>query len=278
MQIRLLSIAILLLFSKLISAQTLKVASYNIRLETSGDVGNLWQDRKAPLTALVQYHDFEIFGIQEGFIHQIKDMLQLLPEYAYIGVGRDDGAEQGEHSAIFYRKDLFEVHKQGTFWLSGTDTQHPNKGWDAVLPRICTWGIFKDKRNGKSFIFMNTHFDHIGKEARKQSADLILAKAKEFAADLPLILSGDFNIDQHNDAYKVLANSHVVQDAYIIAKHKYALNSTFNNFGKSITADERIDHIFVTPNFKVIKYGILTDTYMGKYPSDHFPVSAELQW
>ncbi len=259
-------------------AQKMNVATFNIRMKTDSDVGNLWKDRYRHLTDLIKFHEFEIFGVQEAFKEQLNDMSAQLPDFKYIGVGRDDGADKGEHSSIFYDTKRFEVSKSGTFWLSPTDTEKPNKGWDAALPRICTWGIFKDKSNGKKFIFMNTHFDHVGIEARRESAKLILAKAKEFAKDLPLILTGDFNIDETNEAYFTLAKSGVVQDVYDLAKIKYEPNSSFNAWGKNIQEKARIDHIFITKPFTVRKYGILTDTYMGKFPSDHFPVIAELNW
>lgn len=231
-------------------AQNIHVASFNIRLKTNSDVGNLWDDRKEAVCNLILFHEFDIFGIQEGFIEQVRDMQTLLPGFDYVGVGRDDGAQKGEHSAIFYNTDRFEVLKSGTFWLSDTNTEKPNKGWDAALPRICTWGVFKDKQNDSEFIFMNTHFDHVGVVARNESAKQILAKAKEFAADLPLILTGDFNVDENNDAYKLLANSQVVTDTYEKAPIKYLPNSTFNGWGKSLKPSGRIDHIFVTPNFQ----------------------------
>lgn len=259
-------------------AQQMNVATFNIRMKTDGDVGNLWQDRYTHLTDLIKFHEFEIFGVQEAFKEQLNDMSSKLPNFKYIGVGRDDGADKGEHSSIFYDTRRFEVGESGTFWLSATDTKTPNKGWDAALPRICTWGIFKDKKNGKKFIFMNTHFDHVGVEARKESAKLILTKAKELAKNLPLILTGDFNIDENNEAYFTLSKSGVVEDTYDLAEIVYEPNSSFNSWGKSIKEKGRIDHIFITKPFKVHKYGILTDTYMGKFPSDHFPVYVELNW
>lgn len=265
-------------FALLLKAQDLTVASFNIRMKTTSDTGNLWDDRKQALTSLIQFHEFDIFGIQEGFYVQVQDMKQLLPGFDYVGVGRDDGKQEGEHSAIFYNTARFARIKSGTFWLSAHDTEHPSKGWDAVLPRICTWGVFQDKENGKQFIFMNTHFDHVGIEARRESAKLILAKAKEFAKDLPLILTGDFNVDETNEAYFTLAKSGVVTDAHALAKIVYEPNSTFNGWGRSLKPQGRIDHIFITKPFSVHKYGILTDTYNGKYPSDHFPVMAELTW
>lgn len=273
-----LSILFLLGFFYILSAQELTVASFNIRLKTTSDVGNLWDDRKHAVTNLIQFHEFDIFGIQEGFYEQVQDMKNQLPGFEYIGVGRDDGAQKGEHSAVFFNKQRFKLIKDGTFWLSDTDTEKPNKGWDAALPRICTWGVFEDNQNNKQFIFMNTHFDHIGVEARRESAKLILEKAKELAGDLPIILTGDFNVDETNEAYFTLAKSGIVRDAHELAKIVYEPNSSFNAWGKGLKPKQRIDHIFITKPFKVRKYGILTDTYMGKFPSDHFPVVSVLHW
>ena len=216
--------------------------------------------------------------------------------YDYIGVGRDDGKQAGEHSAIFYRKEKFEVLDHGDFWLS-TITDRPNKGWDAVLPRICTWGKFRDKQTGFTFLFFNLHMDHIGVQARAESAKLILKKLKEFPEKLPAILTGDFNVDQHNESYLLLDNSGIMRDSYQIADFRYVPNGTFNAFHADRKTDSRIDHLFLTKEFDVKKYGVLTDTYrseakesaqkeqdanfpkevsMQKYvartPSDHFPV------
>lgn len=259
-------------------AQSFHLATYNIRQRNQVDTGNLWQDRKDMVTNLIKYHDFDIFGVQEAFKDQMDDMQQALPNYASIGVGRDDGKEKGEYSAIFYKKERFSALSGGTFWLSATNTESPNKGWDAALPRICTWGIFQDKTNGKKFIMMNTHFDHIGKVARKESAKLMLQKAKELAKGLPLIISGDLNVDEKNEAYFTLANSETVKDTYDLSPKVYEPNSTFNGWGKNIVQKKRIDHIFVSKPFRVLNFGILTDTYMGKYPSDHFPVAVLLDW
>lgn len=259
-------------------AQTLHVATFNIRQKNNVDQGNLWDDRKKAVNDLIKFHQFDIFGVQEAYKVQIDDMLAQLPGYAYIGVGRDDGHEKGEYSPILYNTTRFKMLESGTFWLSNTDTKTPNKGWDAALPRVCTWGIFRDNKSKKKFIFMNTHFDHIGVEARRESAKLILAKAQELAKNLPLILTGDFNVDETNEAYFTLANSDIVKDTYDLASIVYEPNSTFNSWGKNIKPKSRIDHIFITKPYKVKRYGVLTDTYLGKFPSDHYPVYAELIW
>lgn len=261
-----------------LQAQALQVGTYNIRQRNTIDEGNLWQDRREHLCKLIRYHDFDLLGIQEAFKDQLEDMLKLLPKYGAVGVGRDDGKDKGEHSAILYKKSRFTLIKSDTFWLSDTDTEKPNKGWDAALPRICTWAIFEDKENGKRFIMMNTHFDHVGKVARTESAKLMLQKAHELAKDLPLIITGDLNVDEKSDAYNTLASSPYIQDTYELAPLVYEPNSTFNGWGKSLKAKERIDHIFISKPFNVLKYGVLTDTYMGKFPSDHFPVLVHMEW
>lgn len=260
------------------SAQSFRAATFNIRLQTTQDVGNEWQNRKHAVAQLINFHEFDIFGVQEAFYSQMQDLQADLPQYRYIGVGRDDGQQKGEFSAVFYNPDRFELLSEGTFWLSDTDTQSPNKGWDAALPRICTWGIFRDIQNGQEFIFMNTHFDHRGVQARIESGKLILAKAKELSNGLPIVLVGDFNVDEHSDAYTSLANSGIVKDSYVVAPFVYEPNSTFNGWGKSLKEKQRIDHIFISPPFQARKYGVLTDTYMGKFPSDHFPVMVDLNW
>ncbi len=223
-----------------------------------------------------------------------------MPEYEYIGVGRDDGAQGGEYAAIFYKPERFELLDSGNFWLS-EDTTQPNKGWDAECIRVCTWGKFLDKLSGNTFVHFNLHMDHIGVVARAESAKLILEKIKAFPEKLPVMLSGDFNVDQLNESYLLLQNSGILSDAYTTADMVYANNGTFNAFQPDAMTEERIDHIFLSPEFKVKKYGILTDTYRSpadetdtvdtsnfpkevglmKYtartPSDHFPVAIRVE-
>ena len=287
-----------LLISFCLQAETMVVATFNIRNANGGDSisGNGWGQRYPYIAQLVQFHGFEIFGTQEGKYHQLQDLKAAMPGYDYIGVGRDDGKQAGEFSAIFYKTDRFEVLEHGDFWLS-PETDHPNKGWDAALPRICTWGKFKEKNSGFEFIYFNLHMDHIGVQARSESAKLILQKVKEQPSHIPVILSGDFNVDQTNESYALLNNSGVMRDAYEMADLRYAPNGTFNGFHPDRMTTSRIDHIFLSDDFQILKYGILTDTYrtpvkesaekekngnfpkevsMQKYearmPSDHFPV------
>jgi len=258
-------------------AQEFIVATYNIRYDADSDIGNRWKDRAPHLTQLIKFHGFDIFGTQEGLKHQIEAIKSDLPGFEYIGVGRDDGKAGGEHAAIFFDTQKFEAIKHGNFWLS-ENTEVPNKGWDAVLPRICTWGLFSDKRTGFQFFLFNTHFDHIGTEARKESANLIVRKAHELGHGIPMIITGDFNVDQHSESYQVLQNGGSVKDAYELAPSPYAPNGTFNGFDITRVSDSRIDHIFLSPPFRVVRYGILTDSYAGKLPADHFPVMAEVHY
>lgn len=292
--------SIVLLFGCLltIQAESMIVATYNLRNANQGDsiAGNGWGQRYPYIAQLVQFHGFDIFGTQEGKNYQLEDLKNAMPGYDYIGVGRDDGKQKGEYSAIFYRTAKFEVLDHGDFWLS-TITDRPNKGWDAALPRICTWGKFRDRKSGFTFLFFNLHMDHIGVQARSESAKLILKKVREIPEKLPVILTGDFNVDQNNESYLLLDNSGIMRDSYQIADFRYAPNGTFNAFHTDRKTESRIDHLFLTKEFKVRKYGILTDTYraeitesekkeqdanfpkevaLQKYvartPSDHFPV------
>ncbi|SDM33763.1 Metal-dependent hydrolase, endonuclease/exonuclease/phosphatase family [Catalinimonas alkaloidigena] len=266
----------LLTLSSLCS-QDLRVATYNIRYDAASDTLDRWSKRHPFVAQLVQFHDFDIFGVQEALHHQMQDLSGKLPGYAFIGVGRDDGKQKGEYSAIFYKKDRFEVLKQSTFWLAET-TDKPVKGWDAALPRICTWGQFRDKATGKTFYFFNTHFDHVGVEARKNSAKLIVRKIKEIAGNAPVVLTGDLNLGQDSDAYKIFRDSPELHDTHDTAQRVYDNNGSFNGFGYRPIDDQRIDHVFVSDQFQVATYGLLTDTYYGRYPSDHFPVMAVLRY
>lgn len=260
------------------SAQTLTIGSYNIRLYTPRDTGNLWETRAPVVASLIRFHDFDVFGTQEGFRHQLNDLRTALPQYAYYGAGRDDGKEGGEHSAIFYKKDRFRLVKKGDFWLSQTPNK-PSKGWDATCcNRLCSWVQLQDNQTKKKFFVFNVHYDHQGVVARKESSKLLLEKIKEIAAKDPVVLTGDFNGDQESEWYQTVAYSNLLKDTYRQAEHPYANSSSFNDWGRANDRSEIIDHVFTTDHFQVLKWGLLTDTYHGKFPSDHFPVLVSLKW
>lgn len=267
-------------------AQQFIVGTYNLRNDNNKEdaqQGNGWKQRYPVIASLVQFHQFDIFGTQEGLKHQLENLKDSLPGFAYIGVGRDDGKEAGEHSAIFYNTKKFKLLKNGDFWLSET-TDKPNKGWDAVLPRICSWGQFREIKTGFTFYMFNLHMDHIGVKARAESSKLILKKIKEMTAGQQVILTGDFNVDQTSESYTLLDQSGVLRDAYEITKLRYAHSASFNGWKDNVASYGRIDHIFLTKGFTVQRYGILDDTYRSeeggvgsvRMPSDHFPVMAEV--
>lgn len=260
-------------------AQELKVASYNIRYANEGDAekGNGWEGRLPVIASQVKFFDFDLMGVQEAIDRQLKDLDVKLPAYARIGVGRKDGKTGGEYSPIFYKKERFKLLDHDTFWLSETP-ETPSKGWDAALNRICTWGKFRDKESKEDFFYFNLHMDHRGQEARKNSTLLVLEKIQEIAGDAPVILSGDFNFDQSHPNYKLIANSGFLKDTYELAPIRLAPNGTFNQFNFNNTDhDRRIDHIFVNDQVEVSRYAILTGSYKGHFPSDHFPVVVEVE-
>lgn len=266
-------------------AQQFTVATYNMRNDNASNDdsvrGNGWKQRLPVIVKLIQFHDFDIFGTQECLIHQLKGLKASMPSYAYTGIGRDDGKTEGEFSAIFYKTTKFKLLAHGDFWLAPI-TDKPNKGWDAALPRICSWGSFQEIKTGYKFYYFNLHMDHIGVVARRESAKLVLTKIKAIAGTAPVIFLGDFNVDQTSDSYAVINTSGTLKDAYELSPIKYAENGTFNDFNADTKTTSRIDHIFLTKDFTVKRYGILTDSYRGKakggdqyeakLPSDHFPV------
>lgn len=254
------------------------IGSYNLRNDNQGDTGNLWAQRATVVANLIRFHQYDVFGIQEGFKNQVDDINTALPEYAHYGLGRDDGKEGGEHSSIFYRKDKFKLLNKGDFWLS-ENPDNPGLGWDATCcNRICTWVQLQDLESGKKFYYFNAHFDHQGKIARVESSKLILKKIDEIAAKAPAIFTGDLNGGHQSEWYLTLSNSALLKDTYTQVKYPYENNSSFNGFGKSIRPSGVIDHVFVTKDFKASRWGILTDTYMGKFPSDHFPILVDVNF
>ena len=272
-------VLLLVIFSSSIigvSAQQYKIATFNIRYDNRNDTGNLWVDRKPYVSGLVKFHDFDIVGMQEVLKNQLDDLSGLLADYDKVGVGRDDGKDKGEHEPVFYKKSRFVQLQHGDFWLSETP-EKPGPGWDARLNRICTWVQLQDRQSKKRFYVFNVHFDHQGIQARKESSKLMLTRIKSIAGNNPAILLGDFNGDHQSEWYQTLARSVVIRDALKDVKEPYFNNGSFNSFGKSLAHHSVIDHIFISKTFTALKWGVLTDSYQGKYPSDHFPVMAEIR-
>lgn len=293
-------ILVAILFTSIsLSAQELVVASYNIRNDNSGDAkrGNGWAQRCPIICDQIEWNNVDIFGAQEVKRNQIDDMLSELEGYAFVGVGRDDGKDKGEFSPVFYKTDRFKLLDQGTFWISETPEKVGVKGWDAALPRICSYARLQDKVTKKKFWFFNLHMDHIGVEARKEGAKLIARKITEMCGNEPAMVSGDFNVDQNNEAYKTIVSQGVLTDSYEKSAKRYIQNGTFNSFNPNLYTKSRIDHIFVTKQVNVSHYAVLTDgywtentmpaksikgeaapkeisfqKYVHRCPSDHYPV------
>lgn len=266
---------VLFVWGQALQAQTLITGTFNIRYDNPKDTGNLWAQRSPICAALIRFHGFDIVGTQEGLRHQLDDLQSALPDYAYYGRGRDDAASKGEHSAIFYRKDRFKVKDSGDFWLS-ENPEGPGFGWDARHNRICSWLRLEDKKSKKNFYVFNVHYDHQGVVARTQSSMLILQKIRSIAGKTPVILMGDFNGNHQSAWYRSIQESEELEDAFTLAKDPYINNGSFNNFRVYPSSKDIIDHIFLTKAFTLKRYGILTDTYHGRFPSDHYPVLAEV--
>lgn len=259
----------------------IKWATFNIRLDTPYDSLNNWEYRKDSVASFIRNQDLDIVGMQEVLHNQLVDLKTRLPEYAEIGVGREDGKTKGEYAPIFFKKDRFEVLDNNTFWLS----QYPDSigfiGWDGACTRIATWAKMKDKQNGKIFMAINTHFDHVGTEARRKGALLIIEKIKEIVGDQPAVLTGDFNVNDSSEAYNTLTtNSFVLKDAHKEAQTKEGVDYTFHNFGRiEPSSCEKIDFIFITPNIKVSNSCIPEEAKQeGKFLSDHNPEVVQISF
>ena len=271
------SILVLLIFNGISSAQNLKLMTYNIRLDLESDGENKWSNRKDFWASQITFYEPDVFGIQEALPHQVTDIASALPEYSYVGIGRD-GIGKGESSNIFFKKDRFKMVQENTFWLSETP-EKISKGWDAALNRVCTYVLLKDNKTKKSFWVFNAHLDHIGELARTNAIQLILSKIKEVnTKNFPVFLTGDFNTEPNEQRITDLKKQ--MDDSYDITKQKpFGPTGTFNAFQYFEPVTKRIDYIFLSKNnpFKVLKYAVLTDSKNLKFPSDHFPVLVELQ-
>jgi len=251
--------------------QSLSFLTYNIRYDNPADGDDAWPKRREFLARQLRFHAPDVFGIQEGLKHQVDYLKEQLPGYSTVGVGRDDGREAGEYSTLFFRTDRFRALESGTFWLSERpDTV--SKGWDAALPRICTWALLHDKVAKRKFLVYNTHFDHIGKEARKSSAALILSRILEKnTKNYAVVVMGDLNSGPNSEPIWMLSQN--LHDAYTHSSEPpFGPPGTFNGFRFNEPVELRIDYIFVSPDLKVQKYAVLSDSKDLHYPSDHLPV------
>lgn len=262
--------------------EPLRIGTYNIQYDNLNDPVNTWESRNKILEPQLKALDFDIFGSQEPYINQLDDMMKYLPEYTYIGksITGEVGVARRHYVPIFYKTEKFEVLKDGMFWLSETPNIPNSKGWDAYSVRVCVWAQFKDKTTGKEFYHFNTHFDHIGVEAKRQSATLLLQKIKDIAGDSPCFVTGDFNSNQKTVAYNTLVTSNTIVDSRGKAEKRTNEDwPTFNDYKLISTPAAnatRIDHVFINAKGTRVKsWEIVNKDFKGKYPSDHFPIIVE---
>ena len=264
-----------------LSSQTLNVMSFNIRYNTSSDKENAWPNRKNKVAGQILFHDVHVVGVQEAQHDQMMDLKERLVRFKYVGVGRDDGKTAGEYSAIFYDTTRVKLLKTETFWLSETPTVPGSKSWDAAITRIVTWARFRDLKTKKQFFVFNTHFDHLGKKARAESARIILQKVKTLAGKLPVIVTGDFNTPPSDEPYQLIVEANnkdrLTDSKTICATAHYGPTGTFNDFRTKERDNEPIDYIFIKNKVKVLKHGTLSQTWEGRFSSDHFPVFATVE-
>ncbi len=261
--------------SKAQKDKAINVMSYNIRLNTATDGINAWPNRKDNVKALVKFYDTDILCVQEALPEQFDALLENT-DFDVVGVGRDDGKRKGEFSAIYFNKNRFIKKDGGTFWLSLTPDV-PSKGWDAALNRVCSWVKLYDKSNKKEFLVFNTHYDHVGVQARIESAKLIKQKIQEIAPKLPVVFTGDLNVTPETEAIATI-KSFLIDTKEISIEPPYGPTGTFNAFKWESPLKDKIDYIFVNKAFKVQKFAVLSDSKDKRYYSDHLPVFVKLNF
>lgn len=254
---------------------SIEVMTYNLRYDNPGDGVNSWANRKEKVYALIKKYDPDIIGVQEALHHQLTDITENLPGYRYIGVGRDDGQQQGEYSAILLKHERFQIVETNTFWLSETPSVPGSKSWDAAITRIVTWAKLRDNETGKEFLFLNTHFDHIGEEARRHSAEIIKTRASEMAGDLPVVITGDFNFSRDDAGYETMMSP---TGLVLVDPAPDNPPGTYCTFAVGSVPCRPIDYILHTKQLHAENYKVIDDHDGQNYPSDHLPVMVTLTW
>jgi len=260
------------------NGQSLKVMTYNLRLDLDSDGENSWTNRQVFLESQIQFYEPDVFGVQEAKPNQVIDMTKALPEYAHVGVARE-GNGQGESSNIFYKKEEFKLIQENTFWLSETPNQ-VSKGWDAACHRVCTYALLENKKNKIQFWVFNTHLDHVGELARTNGIQLIVSKINSLnTKNLPVIFMGDFNSEPKEDRIIELKKQ-MIDTRDVSIEPPFGPSGTFNGFKFNEPVKTLIDYIFISKGspFKVQKFAVLSDSKDLKYPSDHLPVYVDLRY
>ena len=259
----------------------LRWGTFNIRLQNDGDerAGVGWSVRRDRVAEYIRKNHIDIVGMQEVLHPQLEDLLARLPEYDYVGVGRTDGATKGEYSPVFFLKEKFEVLEKGNFWLSETPDVPGSVGWNAALERIASYAKLRDKQTGKVFMAVNTHFDHVGVTARRESAKLIMRKIQEIVGNRPAVVTGDFNVTEDDEAYKTMTtNTFKMNDAYHMTPNHTGTTYTWHQFCQIPPLKcEKIDFIFITPTIRV-NHSHIEVPNPNHMLSDHNPHWADLEF
>jgi len=258
--------------------ETLCVMTYNLRY-ASPSGPHAWPRRRPLVVETIRRTDPDVLGTQEGLYPQLKELASDLPEYEWIGLGRDGGS-RGEFMAVFYRRARFEPLAFDHFWLSDTPDRIGSATWGNRNRRMVTWVRFLDRFTGREFYFWNTHLDHEVQAAREKGAALIRERVAALPEPLPVLLVGDFNAAAgDNPAYDILTRDGFFTDAWAVARLREGEGlGTFNGFERVPEGGPRIDWILVRGPVLVERIRIDPWQKDGRFPSDHFPVAAWLRW
>ena len=250
----------------------MRVMSFNIRCANVGT--DSWEDRIGIVSQTMLDSEADSIGVQEATPEWMATLKETVGDkYSYVGVGRDDGDNKGEYSSIFYLKDKYTAVESGTFWLSETP-EKPSRGWDAACNRVCTWAVLQNKETGEKYVHINTHFDHIGISARKNSVDMIVEKAKEFT-DIPVVFTADMNVKQDSENYNQFVNSGVLYDTKFAAPDTMDY-CTYHDTKPNKHKDDVIDYVMINDKFSAVSYKVVTEGIDGRFVSDHYPVYADV--
>jgi len=251
------------------------VMTFNIRYENPSDGMFVWDSRKEMVYWMIEKYDPDILGIQEALKGQMDELDEALTAYSWSGAGRDDGECKGEYVPLFFKKNRFMLADEGQFWLSDNPARPGSKGWDAACTRMVSWIKLQEINTAYEYFVFNTHFDHIGEEARLNSARLLSDSIRYIASLKPVIITGDLNCGPESDPLNIL--SELFSDSRLLAIKKDSLSgTTFVGFPADLSRGDIIDHIFISPHFGVDEYEIISDNAGGFFPSDHLPVRVSL--
>lgn len=258
--------------------QELTVMTLNMRYDNPEDGANNWRFRRERIAGLIRSEAVDLLGTQEVLANQFDDLQALLPGYRAVGVGREDGARAGEFNAVFFRSDRFELLDSGVFWLSENPETPGSKGWDGACERLATWTVLRDKSGGE-LLFINTHLDHIGEQARREGVALLLRRIETLRAGRPVILTGDFNAEPSSPVVARVVADSALRSAWDTAPIRSGSAWSFSDFGQ-LPEEERplIDYVFYGGGLEVVSCSILPDMLGGGYLSDHAPVEARLKY